>query len=96
MKIRYTLPAAEELEEILVFLLGRSKSGARSVLNEVERVERLLLQFPSAGRATSAPGLRRINLPSHPYCMFYETLGPDIVVHHVRHSSRDPKSMPGQ
>jgi toxin ParE1/3/4 len=94
--VRYTRPAAADLSSILEYLLERSKTGANSVLDEIESAERLLKLFPLAGRPTSTEGVRKLNLRSHPYCIFYEASGGYVTIHHIRHTSRDSRSMPGE
>lgn len=42
MSLRYTLPAAEELEQILLTLREVSEMGAASVLADIERAEELI------------------------------------------------------
>jgi toxin ParE1/3/4 len=44
---------------------------------------------------TEDPTIRRINTSPYPYLIFYEATQDEIIIHAVRHSARDPSSMPG-
>ncbi len=54
----------------------------------------LLLQHPNAGQLTSKGRLRRIVASPFPYLIFYQVTEDELVVHGVRHSARQPSSMP--
>ena len=47
------------------------------------------------GARTDDPSIRRLLVTPYPYLVFYEVLGDEIIIHAVRHGSRDPSSMPG-
>jgi hypothetical protein len=32
---------------------------------------------------------------TYPYLIFYEVVGDEVTIHAVRHSARNPRSMPG-
>ena len=55
----------------------------------------LLERHPLMGQATTEPGIRRLVVSPYSYLIFYEVTADEIVVHAVRHASRDPSSMPG-
>jgi len=55
----------------------------------------LLLLHPYMGRRTEDPVIRRMMVSPYPYLIFYEVTGTEIVIHAVRHGSRDPSSVPG-
>jgi plasmid stabilization system protein ParE len=46
------------------------------------------------GRRTSKGRLRRLTVYPYPYLIFYQVRGEEIIIHGVRHSARDPSSMP--
>ena len=46
------------------------------------------------GPMTSRRGMRRIMAAPLPYAIFYHATESEIVVHAVRHSARNPSSMP--
>lgn len=90
MKLRYTLRAATELDEILSFIDERSPQGARSVKSRIQAMTALLLQHPQAGHPTSKSGIRRMVVYPYPYLIFYRATETEIIIHGVRHSARRP------
>ena len=94
MRIRYTLPAAADLEGVLEYLTLHSPQGARHVQARIKSVEKLLAQFPLAGSPTRLAWLRRLTTTPYPYLIFYEVTDEEVIIHAVRHSARDPSSMP--
>jgi toxin ParE1/3/4 len=94
VKLRYTLRGAAELDKVLVSIAEQSPQGAHRVQTRLQHVIRLLLQHPRAGRLTSAGRLRRIGASPYPYMIFYQVTDDEIVIHGVRHSARNPSSMP--
>lgn len=96
MRLRYTLPAAADLEGVLEYLSAKSPQGARKVQQRILSLEKLLLDFPLAGAQTRLSWLRRVIATPYPYLVFYEVAGDDIIIHAVRHGARDPSNMPGE
>ena len=92
MKLRYTLQAAAELDEVLTYIGERSPQGARRVQTRIQVITDLLLRHPHAGQLTSKGRLRR--MVAYPYLIFYQATEDEIVIHGVRHSARRPSSMP--
>jgi toxin ParE1/3/4 len=91
VKLRYTRPALADLESILDYIAAHSPQGAR----RVQAVIDLLLVHPRIGRRTDDPLIRRMTAARHPYLVFYEIGEDEIIIHAVRHSARDPGTMPG-
>lgn len=94
MKVRYTLPALADLEEVLDYLDVRSPLGARRIKARIQATERLLAQHPLLGAKTRLPWLRRVTVAPYPYLIFYEVAGDEVIVHAVRHGARRSSSMP--
>ena len=94
MKLRYTLRAAAELDEVLAYIDERSPLGARHVKTRIQEMMALLLLHPHAGSLTSKRGLRRVIVYPYPYLIFYRATETEIIIHGVRHSARHPSSMP--
>jgi toxin ParE1/3/4 len=46
------------------------------------------------GRRTRTGRSRCVTVYPYPYLIFYQIRGDEIVIHGVRHSARDPSSMP--
>jgi plasmid stabilization system protein ParE len=94
VKLRYTLRAAAELDEVLTYIETRSPQGARRVQTRIQVIINLLLQHPHAGQLTRKGRLRRVVASPYPYLIFYQATEEEIVIHGVRHSARRPSSMP--
>jgi toxin ParE1/3/4 len=60
VRIRYTSPAATDLDGILEYLTLHSPPGARHVQARLKSVEKLLAQFPLSGSPTRLSWLRRM------------------------------------
>jgi plasmid stabilization system protein ParE len=94
LRLRYTLRAAVELADVLDYIAARSPQGARRVQERIRVMTSLLLQHPYAGTQTSRSRLRRVVAHPFPYLIFYEISGEDIIIHGVRHTARNPRTMP--
>lgn len=95
MKIRFTRPALQDLDAILEYICARSPQGARRVHTRIQAVLALLEAHPRIGVQTTDPTIRRINTAPYPYLIFYEIEPEYVTIHAIRHSARDPSSMPG-
>lgn len=95
MRLRYTRPALDDLDNILAFIAERSPTGAQRVQQRIKTVTELLQDYPNIGTPTSDPHMRRVTTHPYPYLIFYETRGEQVVIHAVRHGARDPSTMPG-
>ena len=95
MKVRYTLPALADLDGILDYLAPRSPSGAARVQARIKTFIDLLPLHPLIGGRTDDPTIRRLVVPAYPYLVFYEVGDNEIIVHNIRHSARNPSTMPG-
>ena len=96
MKLRYTRPALADLDRVLSYLSERSPQGAERVQSRINLLLDLLARHPGIGQATDEPGIRRLVVFPYPYLIYYETAAEEVIIHAVRHASRDPSSMPGR
>ena len=94
MKIRYTLPAAADLDDVLRYIAQRSPQGARNVQARIRAVEKTLAQYPMSGSPTRFSWLRRMTTSPYPFLIFYEPTDGEVIIHAIRHGARDPESMP--
>jgi toxin ParE1/3/4 len=95
VKLRYTLPALADLNSVLDYIAAHSPQGARRVQGRIQTIIDLLLLYPGIGTRTDDPTIRRMTALPYPYVIFYEATEAEIIIHAIRHSSRDPSSMPG-
>ena len=83
--------AADDLAEAVRFYKKQAGSGvARRLLNEFERVAKLLEEFPGIGTPT-ADGRQSFPLVDFPYSVIYRAEEAAIRILVVRHQSRDPE-----
>jgi len=94
LKLRYTLRAAAELDDVLALIAAQSPSGAISVQKRIQGFIDLLLLYPRAGQRIGKRGLRRVVVTPYPYLIFYRAKEDEIIVHGVRHAARKPLFKP--
>lgn len=95
MRLRYTLPALADLQATLDYIAAHSPRGAHQIRARIKAVTDLLLQHPHIGRRTDDPTIRRMPTTPYPYLIFYEVTETEVIIHAIRHGSRDPSHMPG-
>jgi toxin ParE1/3/4 len=95
VKVRYTLPALADLADILDYVAARSPQSAARVRSRIKSFTDLLPAHPFIGTRTDDPTIRRLVVTPYPYLIFYEVTDVEILIHNVRHSARNPSSMPG-
>ena len=96
MRLRYTLEGAAELDAVLVYIEASSLHGGRNVQRRIQAITQLLLQYPDIGKPTRDRRLRRIVAFPYPYLIFYQATEDEIIIHGIRHSARNPSTMPGR
>jgi plasmid stabilization system protein ParE len=88
MIFRYTDAAASELEAILSYVSRRNPSAAARIAARVQRTIDALVQFPEMAQLTDDPGIRRMPVGRYPYLIFYTVESGELVILHIRHTSR--------
>ncbi|MSQ70317.1 MAG: type II toxin-antitoxin system RelE/ParE family toxin [Betaproteobacteria bacterium] len=83
--------AADDLAEAVRFPKKEAGNGvARRLLNEFERVSKLIEEFPGIGTPT-ADGRQSFPLVDFPYSVIYRAEESGIRILVVRHQNRDPE-----
>jgi toxin ParE1/3/4 len=90
MRLRYTLRAQADLEDIFGYLDQRSPTHAQAVRAEIERRVGQLRDFPLMAPATDMPGVRELPLTRFPYRIYYEVRDDEVRVLHIRDTRRRP------
>ena len=80
---------------VLDYIAAHSPAGARRVQARIQAIIDLLLLYPAMGTRTDHPAIRRMTALPYPYAIFYEATEAEMIIHAIRHSARDPSSMPG-
>lgn len=88
MKVRFTLRARADLEDIFAHLDQRAPAAARSVKAMIERQIAQLGDFPYMAPATDEPGIRELTMTRYPYKIYYEVEGDEVRILHIRDARR--------
>jgi addiction module RelE/StbE family toxin len=92
MRVRYSPKALAQLEEIFNYIESESPAAAAAFSERLQRLSRLIAQFPLMGRPTDKPGARIVSIPEYRYVVFYriQTDQNEIRILRIRHTSRRP------
>jgi toxin ParE1/3/4 len=88
MNVVYAPRALRDLTAIATYLTERNPAGAANVLAAIKSSIDTLSFFPQIGRLVDDAGHRRVPVVRYPYVIFYRIDGDDILVLHIRHTSR--------
>lgn len=88
MKVRYTLTALTELEEIFAHVVDRDGLTASRIVDRVKLISERLGEFPMIGHAVDEPNVRLVPLGRFPYLVFYTLTDDAVVILHIRHAAR--------
>jgi addiction module RelE/StbE family toxin len=89
MQVRWTTPAAQDLEEITLYIQIDSESAARSVAKTLFDAANSLDLLPSRGRAGRIKGTRELVVPGLPYIVVYQPTKSAIQILHIYHGARN-------
>lgn len=93
MKLCVAPQAVQDLRDIRAYLLPRSVGGAERVRLAIESTINLLALFPGIARNTDIKDVRVIPVTGYPYLVYHKLTENEVVVIHVRHSSREIPSV---
>ncbi|MGA3343726.1 MAG: type II toxin-antitoxin system RelE/ParE family toxin [Terracidiphilus sp.] len=89
MQVRWTSPAAQDLEEITRYIQRDSESVARAVAKTLFDDANSLDLMHSRGRVGRSPGTRELVIPGLPYIIVYQVKSTVIQILHIYHGARD-------
>lgn len=90
MRIELSVRARRDRAAIFDYISEHSPQGARRVIQAIQLTLGALSILPESGRATDLVGTRSIPVKGYPYRVFYRLRGEQIVILHIRHTSRRP------
>lgn len=90
MTVIYAPRALRDLRGIADYLGERSPSGTKRVFAAIKSSIDDLEMFPGLGAAVDEKGHRRLPIVSVPYAIYYRLAGGEVIVLHIRHTSRKP------
>lgn len=92
MKLRYTRRALNDIERERAYLLARSPKGAQNVMDQLNRAIDYIARSNRGSVETDIKNVRAKWVNRYHYKIFYEVGGGEIILVHVRHTSRRPWS----
>jgi plasmid stabilization system protein ParE len=90
MNVVYAPRALRDLTSIGAYLVERNPIGAANVLGAIKSSIDTLSFFPQIGRLVDDAGHRRVPVLRYPYLVFYRIAGDELLILHIRHTSRRP------
>ena len=89
MRIRWTLPAAEDLQNIKNYLQRNHPQFAESTVRAVYQLIRSLKTSPNLGRPGHRSGTRELVLAPLPYVVVYALRADAVEILHIYHGPQD-------
>jgi len=90
MEIRWSLPAAEDLERICEWIERDNPDAARRVARTIYDGCARLEHFPNLGRASQRlAGWRELRFPPLPYIVIYRVSSTAIEISRIFHGAQD-------
>jgi plasmid stabilization system protein ParE len=88
MRVRYTLTALAELEEIFTHVVQHDRSAAVRIVDRVDLIAARLAEFTMIGHPVDEPDVRLVPPGRFPYRVFYTLSEDTVVILNVRHAAR--------
>lgn len=89
MRLRWTILAERDLDEIAAYIgQDNPAAAARVILELIDQAENLLPARPAIGRPGRVIGTRELVIGELPYVIPYRVRGQDIEILRVLHTSR--------
>ena len=88
MKVRWTLPAANQLREIFDYIAAGNPAAAARMVRRIRNSIHQTARMPNAGRIGRAAGTREIVVPGTSYLVAYKVLDNMIQVLAILHGAQ--------
>lgn len=89
MRIRWTVPAADDLENIKGYLQQHYPQIAESTVRTIYQQIRSLENFPQRGRPGHVSGTRELPVTGLPYVVVYAVRTGAVEILHIFHGAQD-------
>jgi plasmid stabilization system protein ParE len=89
MRIRWTLPAADDLQNIKNYLQQSHPHFAEPTVRTIYQRIRLLKNSPDRGRPGHRSGTRELALTPLPYVVVYAVKAEAVQILHIYHGAQD-------
>jgi len=90
MRLRFTPRAFSDLDDIRLYIHRRNPVAAGKVVAVIETVARRLGEFPDSGQRSDEGDVRVVFATRYPYRIYCRILSDEILILHIRHTSRRP------
>jgi|SRR5579862_7706770 len=90
MNVVYAPRALRDLHGIAAYLSERDPDAAARVLGAIKSSVDTLRFFPQIGRIVDNAGHRRVPVLHYPFVIFYRIADGELLILHIRHTSRRP------
>jgi toxin ParE1/3/4 len=88
MKVRCTVPAAEQLEQAYDYVAESNPRAAEEVAQRVIDITEMLGKHPGAGRGGRIAGTRELSVPQTPFIVAYTISSKTLWILAVYHGAR--------
>jgi toxin ParE1/3/4 len=88
MKVRYTVPAQDDLHEIYTYISENNPFAAERIKQQIKIDAELLGDLPFISRESDYPGVRIRKVRRYPYLIFYSVGDEEVRILHIRHGAR--------
>ena len=89
MKVRWTIPAVEQLQGIFNFIAADSPEAAARTVRRIRNAILQTARMPGIGRTGRIPGTREIVVPGTSYLVAYRLVDNMLHVLAVLHGARE-------
>ena len=89
MRLRWTIPAADDLENIKNYLQRNYPDFAEATVRTIYQRIRLLKTSPNVGRPGHRSGTRELALTPLPYVVVYAVKAEAVEILHIYHGAQD-------
>jgi len=89
MRIRWTVPAADDLQNIKTYLQQHYPQFAETTVRAIYQHIRNLKTSPNSGRPGHRFGTRELPLPPLPYVVVYAVKADAVEILHIYHGAQD-------
>ncbi|MEO0671140.1 MAG: type II toxin-antitoxin system RelE/ParE family toxin [Pseudomonadota bacterium] len=95
LTVRYTPQAIQDISDIADYQNEHFPGSAERFEQRMKSIIERLAGAPRIGVPIGRDNIRKLTTNPFPYLVFYQVMEDAIVVLTIRHSARDPATMPG-
>jgi toxin ParE1/3/4 len=88
MNVRWTVPAAEQLEHVYEYIADTNPGAAEEITQHVIDVTEMLGKHPAAGRSGRVARTREFSVPDTPFIVAYTVQDETVWILAVYHGAR--------